>query len=108
MNELFSDDPPRFFEKGPYSFFDQHEIKILLEDAGFQNITLDTVPFSIKINSLDDVVNGIIDGTPLTAYIAERNAPTEAIKQKLRGVLDASYGATMELPMQALVYTAKK
>ncbi|MBD0333019.1 MAG: class I SAM-dependent methyltransferase [Chitinophagaceae bacterium] len=107
MNELFSDNPS-FFEKGPYTFFDHQKIKRLLKRANFNKIAIDEVPLSIKVPSFEDAIIGILDGTPLSSYIAERNVPKEIIKQRLKEVLTTSFGAKMELPMSALVCMAKK
>ena len=107
--EIFPDDPPSFFDKGPYSFFNQEEIRQLLQDAGFANITIETVTKTGTAPSAEHVINGLIDGTPASAYLAERNVPVTEVKEKFRERLIHKYGEKdLHLPMQAFVCEAEK
>jgi ubiquinone/menaquinone biosynthesis C-methylase UbiE len=107
--EVYPDEPPKFLEKGPYSFYKQPEIKQVLHDAGFENTTIEVVAKTGTANHVDDGVNGILDGTPNAGYIAERNIPAAVVKEKLRAMLIVHYGETdLQLPMQAFVIEAKK
>lgn len=107
LSEFFPDDPPDFLDKGPYSLFDPGEIKALLEKAGFTAIDITTVSKVGMISSADQVALGIVDGSPLTSYLEERQAPKEEIKRKITQAVRAQY-SNMRLPMQALVCSAKK
>jgi len=107
MNEVFPDNPPDFMEKGPYSFFDTGRIRQLLEEAGFTNVQIDTVSKVGVLTSAEDVANGFVDGSPLTGYLIERQAPREDIKKKITEAVRTQY-PHLQLPMQAMVCTARK
>lgn len=70
--EVFPNDPPEFFKKGPYACNDQKEIEQLLLNAGFKNIQIDTVAKTSKYNGPDDLINGFVDGTTLYNYLKEK------------------------------------
>ena len=109
LEEIYPDDPPKFLEKGPYSFYDQGQINRLLSDAGFVDISIVTISKTGTATTVDDVVIGILEGTPNYAYIMERNIPISEIKEKLKARLADQYGYNnLGLPMEALVVEAKK
>jgi len=109
LEEMYPDDPPHFLDKGPYSFFDKTQIKKLLTEAGFSDIQIEVVTKSTTAANAEDAVNGILDGTPNFAYIAQRNLPASLVKEKLRAKLIHQFGEKdLPLPMQALVIEAKK
>lgn len=109
LEDVYPADPPKFLEKGPYSFFNHAQIKELLSHAGFADVSIDTVSKMSLVASPDDAVNGIIDGTPNYGYIAERNVPISVVKQKLKAVLIQQYGSKdLQLPMRSFVIKANK
>lgn len=107
LNEVLKENPPDFLEKGPYSFFDPAQIRRLLEGAGFTRIEIETVAKMGVLSSADQAAIGIVEGSPLTGYLNERGAPKEEIKRRITEFTAAEY-KNMQLPMQALVCTAKK
>ena len=109
LEEVYPNDPPRFLEKGPYSFYNQEPIKALLTEAGFSNISIELVAKTGLAATPEDAVNGILDGTPNFGYIAERDIPPSIAKEKLKTLLTYHYGSkNLQLPMQAFVVEAKK
>jgi ubiquinone/menaquinone biosynthesis C-methylase UbiE len=109
LEEIYTDDPPRFLEKGPYSFYRTEQIKQLLSEAGFVDISIELVSKTGIASNVDDAVNGIVDGTPNYGYIMERSVPASAVKEKLKALLTDHYGdKNLQLPMQAFVIQAKK
>ena len=109
LEEVYPDDPPRFFEKGPYSLYNQDQIKELLAEAGFGNITIELVSKTGLAATPEDAVTGILDGTPNFGYIAERDIPPVVAKEKLKALLTEHYGGkNLQLPMQAFVVKAGK
>jgi|SRR5215204_5397561 len=107
MYEVFTDNPPDFMEKGPYSFFDTTEIRRLLEEAGFTQIQIQTVAKTSSLKAAEDVANGFVDGSPLTGYLVERKAPREDIKKRITETVAMQY-PELQLPMQAFVCSARK
>jgi ubiquinone/menaquinone biosynthesis C-methylase UbiE len=109
LQETFSDDPPSFLEKGPFSFYRKEEIKQLLQDAGFDRIHIEIVPMVSVSPSADDAVNGILDGTPLSPYLKERSEKAVDVRRRLKKRLEEQYGEKdLSLPMQAIVCEAIK
>ena len=110
MDELLKDDAPDFLKKGPYSYFDKDEIRATLKQAGFNEISIDTVYKTTELKNVDDVIIGFVDGSPLSSFLA--NQPTDLkdkVRQKLREALHAQieqYGSAM--PLKALVIEAHK
>ena len=109
LDEIYPDDPPRFLEKGPYSFYNQDQIKQILAEAGFSNISIELVSKTGLAATPEDAVNGILDGTPNFGYMAERDIPPSVAKEKLIALLTDHYGSkNLQLPMQAFVVKAEK
>jgi ubiquinone/menaquinone biosynthesis C-methylase UbiE len=82
--ELIKDDPPLFFEQGPFSFFDKDLIKQILQQAGFKNVTLSIVRKETESTDIESMIKGFLDGSPLTNYLQQINAPQQQIRDKLK------------------------
>lgn len=109
MEEVFPDSPPDFYEKVPFSFFNKDEIRQLLQEAGFTHISIDTVAKTGIATSPDTVITGLVDGTPVSAYMEENNLPAGQLKERFRERLVQRFGQqNLQLPMQAIVVEAKK
>ena len=109
MDQIFPNDPAPFLTKGPFSFFDKEQIHQLLADTGFRDITIDTVRITSTATSVQDCLNGIVDGTPIAAYLQERNTPAEEVKEKVAAALEVYKGnGVLNLPMQAHVCYGRK
>lgn len=101
---LFEDDPPRYMERGPFSYTDPETIAQDLRAAGFTSIDLDTVTLSSHV-SARDAAQGIVLGSPFRAEI-ERRDPSA-----LEPAVDAVAAALrrwddQDVPMSAHVVTA--
>jgi len=109
MDQMFPDDPAPFLTKGPFSFFDKEHIHQLLADTGFKDITIDTVRITSTASSVQDCLNGIVDGTPISAYLQERNTPAYEVKGKVAEALEEyRENDILKLPMQAHVCYGRK
>jgi ubiquinone/menaquinone biosynthesis C-methylase UbiE len=109
LKEFFPDGSGSFIEKGPHSFYDKAVIAQLLKDAGFTQISIDAVRLVSTAATAEEGINGMLDGTPLSAFLSERNTNKEPIKNRLREELQKRYGAAnLQLPMQAFVCAAVK
>jgi ubiquinone/menaquinone biosynthesis C-methylase UbiE len=104
--QLFPDDPPRYMERGPFSYTGPALIEQDLRAAGFTDIELETVSLSSRVNA-HDAAQGIVLGSPFRAEI-ERRDP---------GALDRTVSAVTEAldswngkdaPISAHVATATK
>jgi len=109
LNNFFAADAPQFMDKGPFSFFDQDNIRQLLQQAGFQNIRISIVKKQTSPAAADDIINGMVDGSPLTGYLKERGASSEVIKEAIRKQFAAdSASPALPLSMQAIVVDVTK
>ena len=109
MDKMFPDDPAPFLTKGPFSFFDKEQIHQLLAETGFKDITIDTVRITSTATSVQNCLNGIVDGTPISAYLQERNTPAGEVKEKVAEALEEyRENGVVKLPMQAHVCYGRK
>lgn len=109
LHEIFPEDPPAFLEKVPHSMTDPEAIKRLLQEANFTQIKTENVALASTSPSPDDVIKGILDGTPTSLYLKERPARDGALRQRLRELLVQQYGEkNLRLPMEAIFCEAVK
>lgn len=105
---LFPKDPPRFFERTPFGYFDVAEIGRELQSAGFGGIEIETVEKVTRAPSAAHVAFGLCKGTPLRAEI-EARAPTglDEITGVATDALAACFGSgAFDNRMRAQVMTA--
>ena len=103
LQHVFPEDPPEFFKKGLYSYFDKDVIIASLREVGFQNIEITPVTLTGKALAIDDVMKGILEGSPLALYLDERGANKELIREQLTQSLSAYYKDNgFSFSMQAL------
>ncbi|MDT7545856.1 MAG: hypothetical protein QOE99_1966 [Actinomycetota bacterium] len=69
---LFPDDPPRYMERGPFSYADPELIESDLRTAGFGRVALETVPLSTRVNARD-AAHGMVLGSPFRGEIERRD-----------------------------------
>jgi ubiquinone/menaquinone biosynthesis C-methylase UbiE len=105
---LYPQDPPRFFERTPFGYFDAAVIRAELQAAGFQRIEIDTVEQVSQAPSAEHVAIGLCQGTPLRGEIEARNPQgLAAATAAVTNALQARFGAgPFENRMSALVATA--
>ena len=105
---LYPQDPPRFFERTPFGYFDAAAIRAELQVAGFQRIEIDTVPQVSQAPSAEHVAIGLCQGTPLRGEIEARNPEgLAAATAAATSALQARFGAgPFENRMSALIVTA--
>jgi ubiquinone/menaquinone biosynthesis C-methylase UbiE len=108
--EVFGNESPDFFQKGPHSFYDKNEIEQMLLIAGFKTVRIETVAKTPKYNHPDDLINGFADGSPLNNYLSEKGEEARAnFKKRMKEVFkeqDKVLGNTV--PSLALVVEATK
>lgn len=110
IKEMFRDDSPEFFQKGPYSFNDKEIIEQFLLKAGFKNVKIEVVAKTPKYNEPGDLITGFAEGSSLYNYLAEKDEGTRRrFKTLLRQRLveqETIYGNTV--PSRALVVESTK
>lgn len=110
VQALYPQDPPRFFERTPFGYFDPAAIRAELQATGFQHIEIDTVALVSQAVSAEHVAIGLCQGTPLRSEIESRNPqglPTATAAATT--ALEARFGTgPFENHMSALVATAHR
>jgi hypothetical protein len=110
VEALYPQDPPRFFERTPFGYFDPVAIRAELQAAGFQSIEIDTVEQVSQAVSAEHVAIGLCQGTPLRGEIEARTPEgLAAATAAAESALQARFGAgPFQNRMSALVVTAHR
>lgn len=87
----FPDDPPLFMLT-PFSMPDPAKLRRLIEDAGFSDVRVETVPYIGVAASADDVATGLVRGNPLWNQLVERGADAPAFQAKVAEALRREFG----------------
>jgi ubiquinone/menaquinone biosynthesis C-methylase UbiE len=107
LKETFSEGAPSFFEKGPYSMFTPEAIRRLLEEARFNEIKMESVEKVSVAPSPDEPAKGILEGSPVSAFLKEQSEQADLVRHRLRERLVQQYGEkNLQLPMRAFVCEA--
>ena len=106
---FFEKDPPAFYQV-PFGYHDHSEIRHLLEDAGFRDIRIEVVSKTSAPTRAEDAATGLVQGSPMAAAIAERDASlfpiiTTAVTEALAKHFGSS---TFQAPQRAIVVEARK
>ena len=70
--EMFPTDPPLFMQEGPYSYADKQRIEHDLRDAGFSDVSIDTVELRCRSSSAAEAATALCYGTPMGVELDER------------------------------------
>lgn len=74
LGELFPQDPPLFMARTPHGYHDVDRISHELSQAGFTDISIETIDHRSKAASPDDPAIAYCQGTPLRGEIEARDA----------------------------------
>jgi len=104
VNSYFKDNPPDFFSV-PFSMHNPAEMEKLLQNSGFNNITVENVLFTGHADSALDVVKALISGTPVYMAICERDEKIlPDIQQTLLKKIESEFGTgPLKIPLSAWV-----
>jgi SAM-dependent methyltransferase len=105
---MFPDDPPRFFERTPFGYYDTRAIRGELESAEFGAIEIESVEKVTRASSSDDVAVGLCKGTPLRSEIEARDPyRLDEVTDRVSHALAARFGrSSFENRMRAHVVRA--
>ena len=109
VKKYIQDPLPKIYQL-PYSFYDHDEIRKYLIDAGFENISIDSIEKMAVCETAREAAVGLSYGGSLYNEIMSRNpAWVEEICTTLEIELREKYGnAPMRAPMSAVVCSAFK
>jgi len=104
VEQLFPDDPPRYMERGPFSYSDPQLIEADLRNAGFTDVMIETISLTTRVNARD-AAYGMVLGSPFRAEIERRDASgLERALDAVTAALTSLDGS--EVAMSALLATA--
>jgi ubiquinone/menaquinone biosynthesis C-methylase UbiE len=103
--EFFPDDPPGFYQV-PFGYSDANAIEKSVTDAGFSNVSFETLDITSEIPSSIEFATGLVFGNPLFEEITSRGGEPDRVRSAISDALERQLGGTM--PLQALVIVAKK
>jgi ubiquinone/menaquinone biosynthesis C-methylase UbiE len=108
--EQFPEDPPRFLERTPHSYYDLGIIREELAAAGFSSITAETLRQVSCAGSAREAVIGLCQGSPLRNEIEARGPDRlGAVTDAAASAVTAHFGnGVIRAKMQAHVITATK
>jgi ubiquinone/menaquinone biosynthesis C-methylase UbiE len=105
----FEKDPPNFYQV-PFGSYDQAEIRGVLERAGFRDVRIEVVRKRSGTTREEDAALGLVQGTPVSIAIAERDAsflPT--ITKAVACALEKEFGGpSFSAPQSAIVVEARR
>lgn len=105
LESFFSDDPPGFYQV-PFGYNHAGTIEESVRGAGFDRVTIETVPITVKIPSAENFARGLVFGNPVHEEITSRGGNPEELFTAVTAAIEERLGA--EMPLQALVITASK
>jgi len=108
----FDTEPPTFLYQ-PWSFSDPDALEALLAEAGFTSLSLQLVSRTNEGSTARQIARGFVRGTPTIQAVQERAlAPVDAVVETVARALSEAFGcaldAPLQVPMQALVATARR
>jgi ubiquinone/menaquinone biosynthesis C-methylase UbiE len=94
LAELFPGDPPRFMARTPHGYFNPDSIRADLNEAGFEDISIDAVSHTSRASSARDAAIAYCQGTPLRNEIEARDASSlEDATQRAADALRRRFGS---------------
>src|SRR2546423_1133323 len=108
ISSFFEKEPPTFYQV-PFGYYDQAEIKRVIEAGGFSNVHVDVISKTSVATRAEDAAIGLVHGNPVSVAIAERDAVLlPAITAAVADALRKHFGAPIfRAPMRAIVVQAR-
>jgi SAM-dependent methyltransferase len=107
MCRLFPDNPPSFFTRTPWGYFDTDQLRADVTAAGFRSVAVDTVRMRSHAASPRDAAIGLCQGTPLRAEIEARGDLTMATEVAEEALVQRYGSGPLEGTMSAHVVAAE-
>ena len=106
----YPDDPPRFMERGPYSYSDAAQIEGDLREAGFDSVTIETVESMSRSPTAEEGARGLVYGSPMGIELEEYgpDALDRVYDDLLRSARRYEGPDGFAAPMAAHIVTATK
>lgn len=110
LKAAFPDNPPRFMERGPFSYYEPEWIERDLRAAGFEQIDIETLELKSRSSSADDGARGLVYGSPMGVELADYGpGALDRVYEDLERTAREYEGPNgFEAPMTAHIVTATK
>lgn len=110
MRDAFPDNPPKFMERGPFSYHEPEWIERDLREAGFNRIEIETVALKSRSSSAENAARGLCYGSPMGVELEEYGpGALERVFEDFRQSACRYEGANgFEAPMAAHIVAATK
>jgi ubiquinone/menaquinone biosynthesis C-methylase UbiE len=110
MAEIFPDNPPKFMTRGPFSYYEPEWIEAHLEEAGFEDINIETVEHLSRSPSAADAARGLVYGSPMGVELADYgpNALDLVFERLSQSAARYENGEGFAAPMVAHIVTARR
>ena len=108
--EAYSDNPPQFMTRGPYSYYEREWIERDLRAAGFNEVSIDTVELKSQSGSAEEGARGLVYGSPMGVELEEYGpgALDQVFADLVRTAQRYEGPDGFEAPMAAHIVTATK
>jgi len=91
---VFPDDPPRFLARTPHGYHDVDEIEVELKEAGFCDVTIETLEMESRAPTPRHPAFAYCQGTPLRNEIEARDASLlEDVTDRVEAEIARRFGA---------------
>lgn len=109
LRDHYPSDPPTFF-RTPFGFHDRAQIASMLQAAGFEAVASEVVAKSVVSPSALDAATGYVEGGPLAADLAARDAAAVAtIREAVAKRFAEQLGdRPMRAQAQAIVFVGRR
>ena len=96
--------------RAPFGLADAEELRRLIAAAGFGDITIRSVPGTVRFPSVERFVQDYAAGSPLAAHVAKVTDEARVALLREVGAELKSYvaGGTLAFPIEAHLASAKK
>ena len=111
LHDIYPDNPPKFMESGPFSYFEPEWIERDLRDGGFSDIKIDTVKLTSRCPSSEEAARGYVYGSPMGVELADYGGEDalDRVFERVRDDARQFEGPNgFEAPMSAHIVTATK
>ena len=105
VTEFFPDDPPGFY-KVPFSYHEAATIESAISQAGFSQVSIESLEIRSGIPSAMDFATGLVFGNPLFEEVTSRDGDPQEVCSAVAKAIADKLGTSM--PLQAMVIEAHK
>jgi len=107
IGSFFPENPPTFYSV-PFGLHDTERIRMMLGEAGFIDVRIETLPQESRSPSARDAALGLIRGNPVGTDIRERGTvPIETVIDAVESAIRERFGDPPRARMRAHVITAR-